>query len=403
MSCNSFFSSVPVGPSDPILSLTTKFKKDQCEKKVNLGVGAYRDDNGKPVVLKCVKKAEEILLAEDVDHEYSGVLGEAVYRQKAQEVLFGADREVQKIATIQSISGTGALHLGARLLKDFHTNQKVYISKPSWGNHRAVFKHVGLEVDEYPFYDYNSPNGGVVFTELVKKLQSLETGAVVILHACAHNPTGVDLTQEQWQEIETIFREKELFPFFDVAYQGFATGDLDADAYAVRYFMKKGHTMLVAQSFAKNFGLYGERCGALHFISAEPAVCTAVSSQLALIARRVYSQPAIHGANIVRTVLSSPELTALWHSELNDMSDRIRSMRALLVEKLEALGAPKGKWSHIVSQIGMFCFTGLNKEQVERMLSKSIYMTNDGRISISGLNSRNIDYVAQCLYEVSQS
>jgi aspartate aminotransferase len=274
----------------------------------------------------------------------------------------------------------------------------MWLPDPTWGNHHGIFGSLGYEIKKYPYFD--ATTRGLAFDRLIGALRTANRGDVVLLHACAHNPTGVDPTREQWHAIAQVVRERGLYPFFDCAYQGFASGDLDNDAYAIRYFIKQGFDLLVCQSFSKNFGLYGERCGCLHIVSGSTEVAKAVKTQLEKISREEISNPAAYGARIVRTVLNSDELFAQWVVDFRSMAQRIILMRKELRSKLEALATP-GTWDHITSQIGMFSFTGLSKEQVDRLVNEfHIYLISNGRISMAGLNSHNVDYVARAINTV---
>ncbi|THH11583.1 hypothetical protein EW145_g539 [Phellinidium pouzarii] len=369
----STWSAVPAGPPDPILGVTEAFKADKDSRKINLGVGAYRDEHGKPYVLSSVKKAEESLTAAQPDKEYLPITGLPGFTQNAAKLAYGAESKPlveNSIAVTQSISGTGALRIGGAFLGRFYPHAKaIYLPVPSWGNHTPIFRDSGLE---------NAPEK-----------------SIVLLHACAHNPTGVDPTQEQWREISDILKEKKLFPFFDMAYQGFASGSTSRDAFAVRHFVSEGHQIALSQSFAKNMGLYGERVGAFSLTTVDPEEKARVDSQLKIVIRPMYSNPPVHGARIANTILSSPELYAQWESEVKGMADRIISMREKLYDTLVGLQTP-GQWGHIKSQIGMFSFTGLTQPQTKALADKAhIYMTADGRISMAGLNSSNIEYFAE--------
>lgn len=310
-----------------------------------------------------------------------------------------------RACSVQSISGTGALHLGAAFLRKFYPrphDQKVYFSTPTWANHNQIFTNVGLPVDKYPYY--SAKTRGLDFEGMKSTIQSAPEGSIILLHACAHNPTGVDPTREQWKELATVIRSRQHFPFFDCAYQGFASGDLANDAWAVQYFVEQGFEMCIAQSFAKNFGLYGERAGCFHFVAAPGShakdVKTRVASQLAILQRSEISNPPIFGARIASTVLNDPELFKEWEANLRTMSGRIINMRKALRSKLEEMDTP-GTWNHITDQIGMFSFTGLTEKQVQLLRDDwHVYMTSNGRISMAGLNESNIDYFATAVDKV---
>ncbi|GLB36201.1 putative aspartate aminotransferase [Lyophyllum shimeji] len=394
----STWSAVPAGPPDPILGVTEAFKADKDPRKINLGVGAYRDDNGKPYVLPSVKKAEEILTVSKPDKEYLPITGLADFNKRAALLAYGAESAPLNegaVAVTQSISGTGALRIGAAFLARHYPHAKViYLPVPSWGNHTPIFRDSGFEVRGYRYFDKKTV--GLDFEGLKADLRAVPEHSIVLLHACAHNPTGVDPTQAQWAEISDIVKERRLFPFFDMAYQGFASGDTTRDAFAVRHFVSQGHQIALAQSFAKNMGLYGERVGAFSLVTADPAEKARVDSQLKIVIRPMYSNPPIHGALIANTILGDKALYAQWESEVKGMADRIISMREKLYDMLTHHLKTPGEWGHIKSQIGMFSFTGLNPTQTKVLAEKAhVYMTADGRISMAGLNAGNIEYFAE--------
>ncbi|OXB34112.1 aspartate aminotransferase, mitochondrial [Cryptococcus neoformans] len=393
----STWTNVPAGPPDPILGVTEKFKADKSPKKINLGVGAYRDGSGKPYILPTVKKAERILAEAMQDKEYLPITGLSDFTKLAAELAYGKDSKPlveNRLAITQSISGTGALRIGTAFLARWFPGAKsIYLPTPTWGNHIPISKDSGLEVKQYKYFDKKTV--GLDFEGMKADIKAAPEGSIVLLHACAHNPTGVDPTEAQWKELSDIVKEKKHFPFFDMAYQGFASGDTLKDAFAVRYFVEQGHQLLLCQSFAKNMGLYGERVGAISFVCESPEEKARVDSQLKIIIRPMYSNPPVHGARLVSTILGSPELTKEWLVEVKGMADRIIEMRERLYNKLVELDTP-GEWGHIKSQIGMFSFTGLKPEQVDKLAEKaSIYLTRDGRISMAGLNSNNVDYFAE--------
>uniref|UniRef100_A0A0B7JHV8 Aspartate aminotransferase n=2 Tax=Bionectria ochroleuca TaxID=29856 RepID=A0A0B7JHV8_BIOOC len=401
---------VPQAPEDPLFGLMRAYKADQSPDKIDLGIGAYRDDNAKPWVLPVVKKADEILRNNpELDHEYAPIAGIPSFTSKAAELMLGADSPalLEKRATsIQTISGTGAVHLGALFLAKFYKgNRRVYVSNPTWVNHHQIFNNVGLPTESYPYFDKNTK--GLDFEGMKTAIRNAPEHSIILMHACAHNPTGVDPTLEQWKELAEIIREKKHFPFFDSAYQGFASGNLAQDASAVRYFIEQGFELLIAQSFAKNFGLYGERAGCFHAITSPgeeaTTTITRLASQLAILQRSEISNPPLYGARIVSTVLNDPALFAEWEENLSTMSGRIISMRKALRGKLEELGTP-GTWNHITDQIGMFSFTGLTEQQVQRLREEAhIYMTKNGRISMAGLNIHNVDRFANAVHHVVSS
>ncbi|KAH0614590.1 uncharacterized protein H6S33_000226 [Morchella sextelata] len=405
----SSFDAVPLAPTDPLFGLMAAYKADTFDRKVDLGVGAYRDDNAKPWILPVVKKAESILANDpNLNHEYLPIAGLPTFTSAAARLILGSDSPAiveNRVTSVQTISGTGAVHLGALFLAKFFPrpqDQKVLISNPTWANHPQIFSNVGLASTTYPYFHPSTK--GLDFDGLCSSLESSPEGSVVLLHACAHNPTGVDPTKEQWKRIAEVIRQKKHFPFFDCAYQGFASGDLDNDAWAIRYFVEEGFELCVAQSFAKNLGLYGERAGCFHFVSppspnAQDGI-KRIASQLAILQRSEISNPPAYGARIANLVLNDEKLFAEWCENLSEMSGRIKSMRTALHDKLVELGTP-GDWSHILKQIGMFSFTGLNEKQVLKLREEShIYLTKNGRISMAGLNTHNVEYFATAVDKV---
>ncbi|TDZ35818.1 Aspartate aminotransferase [Colletotrichum spinosum] len=398
---------VPQAPEDPLFGLMRAFRADESPDKVDLGIGAYRDDNAKPWVLPVVKKADEILRNDpELNHEYAPIAGIVSFTGKANELMLGADSPAireKRTTSVQTISGTGAVHLGALFLAKFYKgNRTVYISNPTWANHNQIFGNVGLPIAQYPYFSKQTK--GLDFEGMKSAISAAPDRSIILLHACAHNPTGVDPTQDQWKEIAALLRKKNHFPFFDCAYQGFASGNLAQDAWAVRYFIEQGFELLIAQSFAKNFGLYGERAGCFHFVTA-PApdaaeTTTRIASQLAILQRSEISNPPLYGARVAATVLNDAKLFAEWEDNLRTMSGRIIEMRKVLRAKLEELGTP-GTWNHITDQIGMFSFTGLSEAQVMRLREEAhVYMTKNGRISMAGLNTRNVEYFAKAVDKV---
>jgi aspartate aminotransferase len=354
-------------------------------------------------VLPSVKEAEHKVVNGNLDKEYAGITGVPSFTKAAALLAYGPDSSAIKddrIAITQSISGTGALRIGGAFLERFYPGDKtIYIPNPSWANHAAVFKDSGLKVEKYRYY--NPDTIGLDFDGLIADIKAFPKGSIVLLHACAHNPTGVDPTEDQWKAISAAVKEGGHFPFFDMAYQGFASGDTNADAFALRYFISEGHNPILAQSFAKNMGLYGERVGAFSVVTADKAEKARVDSQLKILVRPMYSNPPIHGARIASTVLNDAALNKQWLGEVKGMADRIIKMRALLRENLEALGS-KHDWSHITSQIGMFAYTGLKADQMDRLAKEtSVYATKDGRISVAGITSGNVKRLAESIYKIT--
>ncbi|MFH4976808.1 hypothetical protein AB6A40_003517 [Gnathostoma spinigerum] len=402
--CESWFSGVQMGPPDPILGVTEAYKKDTNPNKINLGVGAYRDDQGKPFVLPSVRKAETALLAENLDKEYAGIAGIPQFTQLAIELALGTNSPIiaeKRNATVQSVSGTGALRTGSEFLAKWHSGPKViYQPTPTWGNHVPIFKFAGVEVKQYRYYD--KATCGFDEAGALEDISKIPERSIILLHACAHNPTGVDPSQEQWKKIADVVRTRNLFPFIDMAYQGFASGDVDRDAFAVRYFVEQGHNIALAQSFAKNMGLYGERVGAFSLICSSKDEADRVMSQIKILVRPMISNPPIHGARIAARILSDPELRKEWLHDVTGMAKRIISMRLHLHDLLEMEGSQRN-WKHIVDQIGMFCYTGLTPEQVEKLIQEySVYLTKDGRISVAGISCGNVQYLARALHAVTQ-
>ena len=350
---------VAQAPADPILNLSIGYKNDKDPKRVNLGVGAYRDDNGKPYVFPVVRKAEELIVAnKSLDKEYSPIDGDQAFNKGARGVLFGwnhADVNSGRVASAQTLSGTGALRVIGEFLAKFRPSA-LYVSNPTWGNHNSVFKACGLDVRQYRYFDKRTK--GLDFSGMIADLRKATPGSCVLLHTCAHNPTGVDPTLDQWKVIAQVCRENKLYPFFDTAYQGFVTGDLDKDGQGLRLFLNQGFDMVIAQSFAKIMGLYGERTGALHFVCKEKETAAKVLSQVKIIIRTNYSSPPKHGARIAAMILNQPQLRQQWLNELVVVTNRITDMRKALRQNLEQIGA-KGTWNHVTDQIGMFTFTGL--------------------------------------------
>ncbi|KAF2098849.1 PLP-dependent transferase [Rhizodiscina lignyota] len=400
---------VPKAPEDPLFGLMTAYRADTFEKKVDLGIGAYRDDNAKPWVLPVVKKADAVLRSDpNLDHEYLPIAGLQQFTSASQKLILGKNSPAiseKRVASLQTISGTGAVHLGALFLKKFYRpgqTSSVYFSSPTWANHNQIFSNVNLPITTYPYF--SAKTRGLDFDGMLSSIKSAPEGSIILLHACAHNPTGVDPTQDQWKQVAEVMKARNLFPFFDCAYQGFASGDLARDGWAISYFVEQGFELVVAQSYAKNFGLYGERAGCFHFVAAPASdatdVATRVASQLAILQRSEISNPPAYGARIASLVLNDPALFAMWEEDLRTMSSRIIEMRKALRSKLEELGTP-GTWNHITDQIGMFSFTGLTEAQVQKLRADShIYMTKNGRVSMAGINTNNVQYVAEAINKI---
>ena len=398
---SSIFAAVEMAPRDPILGLNEAFNADTRSTKVNLGVGVYFDDSGKIPLLAAVKAAEEARMKAAPPRGYQPIEGLAAYNQAVQNLLFGAGSEIStsgRVITVEAIGGTGALKIGADYLKRLLPQSGLYISDPSWENHRALFETAGFKVENYPYYD--PATRGVNFAAMKAFISALPANAIVLLHACCHNPTGADLSDAQWQEIAAICCERGLIPFLDMAYQGFAEG-IDADAVALRAMTATGQPFFVSSSFSKSFSLYGERVGALSIVTASKEEAARVLSQVKRVIRTNYSNPPTHGGAIVAAVLSSPELRKMWEEELAAMRLRIRAMRQGLVELLAKKGTTQD-FAFINQQRGMFSYTGLSVAQVERLKNEfGIYAVSTGRICMAALNSGNLEYVADAIAKVT--
>jgi aromatic-amino-acid transaminase len=394
------FSAVEMAPRDPILGLNEAFNADPRPTKVNLGVGVYYDDNGKIPLLRAVREAERARVETAAPRGYLPIEGIAAYDQAVQKLLFGADSAVLRegrVVTAQAIGGTGALKIGADFLKRLLPNAVVAISDPSWENHRALFEAAGFPVQSYAYYD--APSHGVNFDGMLKDLRALPAQSVVVLHACCHNPTGVDLTTEQWKQVVEVVKAGQLVPFLDMAYQGFGDG-IEADGLAVRLFADSGLTFFVSSSFSKSFSLYGERVGALSIVAGSQEESARVLSQVKRVIRTNYSNPPTHGGTVVAAVLNTPDLRATWEQELGEMRDRIRSMRNAFVAKLKARGVERD-FEFVNRQRGMFSYSGLTAAQVDRLREEfGIYAVSTGRICVAALNSRNIDVVVDAIAQI---
>lgn len=389
-----------MAPRDPILGLNEQYNADTRATKVNLGVGVYYDDNGRIPLLKAVRSAEIARIEAAAARGYLPIEGIAAYNQAVQKLLLGNDSALPasgRVLTAQALGGTGALKIGADFIKRIAPNAQVAISDPSWENHRALFEGAGFPVVSYPYYD--PATHGVKFDEMLAALRAMPESTVVVLHACCHNPTGVDLTDEQWTQVVEVVKQGNLIPFLDIAYQGFGDG-IDADAAAVRLFAAADITVFISSSFSKSFSLYGERVGALTIITGTSDEAARTLSQLKRVIRVTYSNPPTHGGTVVSTVLNTPELRQQWEEELGEMRDRIRLMRTQLVEKLAAKGVAKD-FSFVMRQRGMFSYSGLTADQVERLREEhGIYAVATGRICVAALNSGNIDAVVDAIAAV---
>jgi aspartate aminotransferase len=399
---SSFFSGITEAQPIEVFFMNKLYLDETDTRKVNLTIGAYRTEEGKPWVLPVVREAEKRLAADDtLNHEYLPVLGLEGFCNAARDLVLGSDSPAIKEGRafgVQCLSGTGSLRAGAEFLAQQLGLKTAYVSDPTWGNHNMVFKSAGFEsVKKYHYWDASKRQ--VNIDGLIADLEAAPEKSVIILHGCAHNPTGMDPTREQWHKIAEVVKRKNLFTFFDIAYQGFASGDPDADAWAIRYFVEQGLEMVVAQSFAKNFGLYNERVGNLTVVVNDPKVISAFKSQMSLVIRANWSNPPAHGAKIVHMVLTTPDMRKQWFDAIQTMSSRIREMRAALRKHLEDLQTP-GTWDHITQQIGMFSYTGLTANQVEHLVKEhKVFLLKDGRINLCGLNTKNVEYVAKAFDE----
>jgi len=396
----SMFTSVSMAPRDPILGLNEEFASSQHPNKVNLGVGVYFDDNGKLPLLQCVQEAEKKLMSTPSARGYLPIDGIVAYDNAVKSLVFGANSQAvqsARVATVQGLGGTGGLKIGADFLKKLLPHAKVLISDPSWENHRALFTQAGFEVDTYGYYDANQR--GIDFGAMIHSLEQAAPATIVVLHACCHNPTGYDITSEQWGKVIDTIKSKNLTAFLDMAYQGFGQG-IEEDGAIVGRFVQAGLNFLVSTSFSKSFSLYGERVGALSVLCEDAQEAQRVLSQLKIMIRTNYSNPPIHGGAVVAEVLNTPALRQIWEKELAEMRVRIKSMRQKLVDGLKAAGV-KTDMSFITEQVGMFSYSGLSKEQMVRLRNEfGVFGTDTGRMCVAALNSKNIDHVCKSIAKV---
>ena len=396
----SLFTAVEMAPRDPILGLNEQFAADANPNKVNLGVGVYFDDNGKLPLLECVQAAEKAMMEKPTARGYLPIDGIAAYDNGVKALVFGAESDVVKsgrVATVQAIGGTGGLKIGADFLKKLNPNAKVLISNPSWENHKAIFTNAGFEVGSYAYYD--AATRSIDFAGMLADLNAAAAGTVVVLHACCHNPTGYDITAAQWDEVIAVVKAKGLIPFLDMAYQGFGHG-IAEDGAVIGKFVAAGLDIFVSTSFSKSFSLYGERVGALSVVASDKDEAARVLSQLKIVIRTNYSNPPTHGGAVVAAVLNNPELRAQWEAELGEMRVRIKAMRQKLVDGLKAAGVQQDM-SFITTQIGMFSYSGLSKDQMVRLRNEfGVYGTDTGRMCVAALNSKNIDHVCKSIAAV---
>ncbi|MEL4483792.1 amino acid aminotransferase [Shewanella algae] len=394
------FSQITAAPADPILGLTEAFKADPRTDKVNLGVGIYKDEAGQTPVLKSVKLAEAKLLEEEKTKSYLGIEGVALYNQAVQQLLFGKDNAIiaeGRAVTAQAPGGTGSLRVAAEFVLSNTDSKTIWISNPTWANHKNIFETAGLEIKEYSYY--RAETHDLDFDAMMTDLQQASEGDLVLLHGCCHNPTGIDLNINQWQQVAKLCAEKGLVPLFDFAYQGFGSG-IEEDAQGLRAVAAVVPELLVANSFSKNFGLYNERIGAVTLVAKDSESAVRAFSQVKRTIRANYSNPPAHGAMIVSTILNDGELNALWQQELTEMRQRIASMRTLFVESLKAEGVDRD-FSFISRQNGMFSFSGLNKEQVARLKDEfGVYIVGSGRISVAGMTKTNMPVICKAIAKV---
>lgn len=392
------FSQVPPYAGDPILSLMEAFGADPRPEKVSLSIGIYFDDDGQLPMLDSVRRADTALSSDIGPWPYLPMDGLPGYRSAVQRLLLGGEHPAVtggRVATLQTLGGSGALRVGADFLRRYFPQAGIWVSDPTWENHHAIFAGAGLTVHNYPYYD--PATGGLLFDAMLAKIDSLPRHSVVLLHACCHNPTGVDLSPSQWQQLIPVLRGRELIPFVDIAYQGFGDG-LDADAFALRAMADAGLTFLIANSFSKNFSMYGERCGGLSVVCASAQIAGAVLGQLKATVRANYSTPPTHGARVIERVLQSPELLAQWSTETDAMRQRIRAMREKLHAALNGIFKGRRNFDYLLSQRGMFSYTGLSEAQVHRLREEhAVYLIRSGRMCIPGLSSRNVDHVARAI------
>jgi len=399
----SLLAGVEMAPRDPIIGNLELFNADPNPKKVNLGIGVYTDDNGKVPLLECVRRADRAILDNPAPWNYLPIDGLPAYDAAVQGLVFGVDSAVvrqKRGVTVQALGGTGGLKLGTDFLSRVNPGAGVWISDPSWENHQALFEAAGFKVETYPYYD--SASHGVNFAAMAAALEKLPARSIVVLHACCHNPTGYDLTPEQWTHVIEIVKARDLVPFLDIAYQGFAEG-IESDGAAVRRFAEACSPVFVSNSFSKSFSLYGERVGALSVATSNAEEAARVLSQLKRVVRTNYSTPPTHGGKVVAMTLTTPELRTLWEKELGEMRDRIKTMRRALVDGIHTR-VPGSDFGFVLRQRGMFSYSGLKKAQVQRLREEfSVYAIESGRICVAALNSHNVDYAADAIARVLKS
>ncbi|WP_337842571.1 amino acid aminotransferase [Rheinheimera sp.] len=394
------FSHLQPTPIDPILGLMAAYKEDPNPQKVDLGVGVYKDEDGHTAVLKCVKEAEALRLKLEDSKTYIGMAGDLSFNSHIEKLAFGPAHQVLlagRVITAHTPGGTGALRVAAEFIKKANPDATVWVTNPTWANHVSLFQAAGLKVKEYSYYDWETK--GLKFDAMMAELATVPAGDVVLVHACCHNPSGMDLNFAQWQQFAQLAKEKGFTPLVDMAYQGFGSG-LDEDTQGLRYLADLVPELLLCSSCSKNFGLYRERIGAVSVVTADSKTADIARSVLLAVVRSIYSMPPAHGAILVSHILNSAELTALWHQELAEMRNRINNYRQLIIDKFKAQGIAQD-FSFIARQHGMFSFLGINKEQIEQLRKDySIYMVGSSRVSIAGLNHSNIDYFARTMADV---
>lgn len=395
----SFFTDIPQLPEDPILGLPIAFAADPRPNKVNLGIGAYKTAEGQPLVLNSVRKAESLLIQKHLTKEYLPIEGDAEFLRYALQILLGTDSPLWqsgRFFAAQTVGGSSALRIGGEFLAKL-VSKTIFLSQPSWSNHKSIFEKSGMNVGSYPYFD---PKTCLLdYQGMSKAIKNMPPESIILFHGCCHNPTGIDPSFEQWKELSDLIKQQKLIPFFDIAYQGFGHG-LEEDAQPIRYFINEGHDMLIAYSFSKNFGIYGERTGFLTVMSSQADRVSQIGSQIKNLIRGNYSNPPLHGARIVSTILKSHELTLEWKVELNNMGERVKEMRKALIAALLVHGQDRN-FAYMHQQNGLFSFLGLNPEQVQTLRKENaIYMPSNGRINIAGLNTQNVSYVAEALLSV---
>lgn len=394
----SFFQGTTLLPPDPIFSLPIAFAADPRPDKVNLGIGSYRDANGHPTILKCVKEAETLLLSQEQNKEYLPIDGNPTFLQGVAKLVLGNsffETNKARIFCAQTVGGTSALRTGGDFLAR-QIKKPIYLPSPTWENHKQIFSHAGLEICHYSYYD--TKKRCIDFSSLCQEISSIPAGSILLLHAVCHNPTGLDPSTQQWHELSTLIKQRQLLPFFDLAYQGFAD-NLEQDVAAIRHFISEHDEMLISVSFAKNLGLYGERVGALLMLLKDASLSAPTSSHIKQIIRSNYSNPPKHGAAIVSEILHSTDLTAMWIQELDKMRSRLKTMRQQLMEGLE--NKTKSPWDFLNRQRGFFSFSGLSPEQVKALTERhAIHLPASGRINVAGLNPKNINYVIDAIADV---